>query len=642
MIERNLSHDCYVNDSKYDNLPGIDYKVIEYDIYEGKGDDKRVVDKKTCKYVQLPEQKKGIIPRILQALLKQRKVTRKKMEYDTLTTKDETIYIGLIQEKEDNYVITDVEKGTSQTIAKNMVVKKEATYDPFEQAVLDALQLAYKVTANSLYGQIGSRTSPIYLKDIAACTTATGRERIMHAKQFVEDAYGTDVIYGDTDSIFCRFNVVDEHGNKLKGLEGLAKAIEMGQAASAAINKILPAPQNLEYEKTFYPFIIFSKKRYVGNLYEDDAYKKPKQKSMGIALKRRDYAPIVKKIYGGIINILLNETNLQKSVEFLETELKRLVNNEYPLEDLIISKTLKSNYKNPASIAHKVLADRMTLRDPGNKPQVNDRIPYVYVQIPPNVEVKLQGDRIEHPEYIRENNLTPDYQFYITNQLLKPICQLYALCVEQLPNYAYPPSYWIQMDEELKHHKNYGDERKRINRIQALREKEVESLLFEKFIVRKTKKRVAVEKETKKTKIPKHTLTDVSPLLSFQVAEVINEKTTKCFTASCNFNSTEFTETIQKKGYNKTQACQTLLRTVLKKIITEHNEFITTSGLRIEIKDTRFRNILKKSIDEYDQLYTNIEKATQEGDIEALQNYQEMERSLVIAQMLFNYKYQFV
>ena len=64
--------------------------------------------------------------------------------------------------------------------------------------------------------------------------------------------------------------------------------------------------------------------------------------------------------------------------------------------------------------------------------------------------------------------------------------------------------------------------------------------------------------------------------------------------------------------------------------------------MRIEIKDTRFRNILKKSIDEYDQLYTNIEKATQEGDIEALQNYQEMERSLVIAQMLFNYKYQFV
>jgi len=988
MIERNLSHDCYVNDSKYDNLPGIDYKVIEYDIYEGKGDDKHVVDKKTCKFVQLPEQKKGIIPRILQALLKQRKVTRKKMEYETLTTEDGTIYIGLIQEKEDSYVITDVEKGTSQTIAKNMVVKKEATYDPFEQAVLDALQLAYKVTANSLYGQIGSRTSPIYLKDIAACTTATGRERIMHAKQFVEDEFQAEVIYGDsvtsytpvyvrtadgvidvctieslaekygnstwipcmedgkqtkeacelhqietwtdkgwtslnrvirhalaphkkivrvlthtgvvdvtddhslldscgnpvtskevsmgssllhhpypeckqdnqtfteaqaevmgfffgdgscgyydcesgkkaswalnnsnetilnkyldlcskaypqfswvimrtkessgvdkisprcdnkygnlvkfiqmyrsmmydknskiipqeifnaplnvkqafwrglydsdgdkdvngytridqksmlsashiarlafylgykvsintrndkqdifritltnksqrkdpyaikkmyeipyegyvydlttenhhfaagvgelivhnTDSIFCRFNVVDEYGNKLKGLEGLSKAIEKGQKASIAINKILPAPQNLEYEKTFYPFIIFSKKRYVGNLYEDDAYKKPKQKSMGIALKRRDYAPIVKKIYGGIINILLNETNLQKSVQFLETELTRLVNNEYPLEDLIISKTLKSNYKNPASIAHKVLADRMTLRDPGNKPQVNDRIPYVYVQTPPNVEVKLQGDRIEHPEYIRENNLTPDYQFYITNQLLKPICQLYALCVEQLPNYAYPPSYWIQMDEELKHHKNYGDERKRINRIQALREKEVESLLFEKFIVRKTKKRVAVEKETKKTKIPKHTLTDQSPLLSFQVTEVSNE-TTKCFTASCNFNSTEFTETIQKKGYNKTQACQTLLRTVLNKIITEHKEIITTSGVRIEIKDTRFRNILKKSIDEYDQLYTNIEKATQEGDIEALQNYQEMERSLVIAQMLFNYKYQFV
>lgn len=641
MIERNLSHDCYVYDSKYDNLPDIDYKVIEYDIYEGKGDDKHVVDKKTCKFVQLPEEKKGIIPRILQALLKQRKVTRKKMEYETLTTKDGKTYIGLIQDKEDVYIVNDVEKGTSESVSKDNIIDKKSTYDPFEQAVLDALQLAYKVTANSLYGQIGSRTSPIYLKDIAACTTATGRERIMHAKKFVENTYGAEVIYGDTDSIFCRFKVADENGNKLKGLEGLAKAIEMGQKASNAINKILPAPQNLEYEKTFYPFIIFSKKRYVGNLYEDNAYKKPKQKSMGIALKRRDYAPIVKKIYGGIINILLNETNLQKSVQFLETELSRLVNNEYPIEDLIISKTLKSNYKNPASIAHKVLADRMTVRDPGNKPQVNDRIPYVYVQTPPNVEVKLQGDRIEHPEYIRDNGLIPDYQFYITNQLLKPICQLYALCVEQLPNYSYPPSYWIQMDEELKYHKNYGDERKRMNRIQALREKEVENLLFEKFIVRKTKKRVAVEKEAKKTKIPKHILTEESPVLCFQVSEVNNE-TKKCFTASCSFHSTAFEETIPKKGYNKTQACQTLLRNILKKIITEHKEFITEKGLRIEIKDTRFKNILKKSIDEYDQLYANIEKATQEGDIEALQTYQEMERNLIIAQMLFNYKYQFV
>ena len=72
------------------------------------------------------------------------------------------------------------------------------TYNKFEKDVFDALQAAYKVTANSLYGQIGAKTSPIYLKEIAACTTATGREMIMLAKEYVETNYNADVIYGDS------------------------------------------------------------------------------------------------------------------------------------------------------------------------------------------------------------------------------------------------------------------------------------------------------------------------------------------------------------------------------------------------------------------------------------------------------------
>ena len=47
--------------------------------------------------------------------------------------------------------------------------------DSFKKSIYDGLQLAYKVTANSLYGQIGSSVSPIYCKEIAASTTSTGR-----------------------------------------------------------------------------------------------------------------------------------------------------------------------------------------------------------------------------------------------------------------------------------------------------------------------------------------------------------------------------------------------------------------------------------------------------------------------------------
>ena len=54
---------------------------------------------------------------------------------------------------------------------------------------------------------------------------------------------------------------------------------------------------------------------------------------------------------------------------------------EVSFNKLEISKTVKGVYKNPTSIAHKVLADRMRDRDPGNAPAINDRVPYVYVDV---------------------------------------------------------------------------------------------------------------------------------------------------------------------------------------------------------------------------------------------------------------------
>ena len=138
----------------------------------------------------------------------------------------------------------------------------------------------------------------------------------------------------------------------------------------------LKKPQDLEYEKVFYPFIIFSKKRYVGNKYELDPTKF-KQTSMGIVLKRRDNAPILKQIYGGIIDTILNKSNIEDAKEYYKNEVKNYLMVMLILK-LIITKSIKANYANPTTIAHKVLADRMGERDPGNKPQSNDRIPYCY------------------------------------------------------------------------------------------------------------------------------------------------------------------------------------------------------------------------------------------------------------------------
>jgi DNA polymerase delta subunit 1 len=479
MISNNLSHDCYLMDEKYRVAdPNIEYKNIYYDIYEGKGDKKKKVGEKECTFVQYKDGRKGIIADILDMLLIERKNTRKKIEYKTIKDSKNT-YTGFCTDKGDVYNILNIDTGENYNIQKDTVLSIEDTYNSFEQDVLDSRQIAYKITANSLYGQIGARTSSIYLKEIAACTTATGREMIMLAKKFVEDNYGADVIYGDTDSIFCKFPLKDEEGNIVLGKDALPYAIKMGKIVEKEIAKIMPKPQKLNYEKSLYPFILLSKKRYVGNLYETDV-NSYKQKSMGIVLKRRDNAHIVKKVYGGVIDIILKKQDLAASIEFLNEELKDLVEGKTSIQELVITKSIKASYKDPSKIAHKVLADRIGARDPGNRPCVNERIPFVYIKT--NNPNSLQGDRIENPEYIVENNLTPDYLHYITNQIMKPILQLYALCIEQLPGYEKDEEYWQNVDNDLQTKPMYQNIIRRKNRLDNLKLLAVKELLFDKYI----------------------------------------------------------------------------------------------------------------------------------------------------------------
>lgn len=108
--------------------------------------------------------------------------------------------------------------------------------------------------------------------------------------------------------------------------------------------------------------------------------------------------------------------------------LNKIFLNKYDIDKYIVTKTLREKYANRTSIVHAVLADRMAQRDPGNRPMPNDRIPYVYIQM--DHEVELQGERVEHPDYVIKNDLKLDHLFYITNQIMKPCIQFLELLVE--------------------------------------------------------------------------------------------------------------------------------------------------------------------------------------------------------------------
>ena len=491
MISENLSHDSiiledneatkkYLGDEGIEELKKIGYGYVDitHDVYKWinpkiKSKGKEKVGQKTCRFVQPGDGSKSIIPNILKKLLKARKDTRKKIKFITVNYYDEDgneqKYSGLIDKNGENVIIKDKE------ITKDKIISMKDTYNDFEKSVYDGLQLAFKVTANSLYGQIGATTSSIYLKDIAASTTAVGRMLLHLARDKTKEYFKTaDIVYGDTDSIFINFNPTDKDGKKLTNREALIKSIDMGVEVEKYIQQFLKPPHKLEYEKTFWPFILFSKKRYIGNKYEfktgENDYK---QTSMGVVSKRRDNAPIVKDVYCGVIDILMKKRDLDLSIHYLQGELNKLLDGKFPLKKLIITKSLRGYYKNPDTIAHKVLADRMGVRDPGNKPSSNDRIPYVYINVGKNVD--RQGDRIEHPDFIVENNLKPDYLFYITNQIMKPVVQIYSLGVELLKGYKHEENYY---DNQYKYLLKSKTPEKAAEKIQDMRNDDAGKIVF--------------------------------------------------------------------------------------------------------------------------------------------------------------------
>jgi DNA polymerase elongation subunit (family B) len=286
-----------------------------------------------------------------------------------------------------------------------------------------------------------------------------------------------NMIVHNTDSVFFTFNLKTPEGEDIRGHKALEITIELAKEAGHMASKFLKKPHDLEYEKTFMPFCLLSKKRYVGMLYENDP-DKGTRKSMGIVLKRRDNAPIVKDVYGGIIDILMKEKNIQKAVEFLQTSLQNIIEEKYPMEKLIITKSLRSNYKNPQQIAHKVLADRMGKRDPGNKPSSGDRIPFVYIET--KNKNCLQGEKIEHPEYILKNKIRPNYSFYITNQIMKPVQQVFALVLEDIDAFKRKKRNFQMQVDTLKN--TIDDADKLSAKIDDLRHKEVKLLLFDKYL----------------------------------------------------------------------------------------------------------------------------------------------------------------
>lgn len=293
--------------------------------------------------------------------------------------------------------------------AKNQLKSEK---DPFRKKVLDGKQLALKISANSVYGFTGATVGKLPCLQISSSVTAFGREMILKTKKHVEGNYNIKngykhnavVVYGDTDSVMIKF-----------GTDDLKESMALGDQAAKEISKIFKDPINLEFEKCYFPYLLINKKRYAGLYWTNpDKYDKLDQK--GLASVRRDSCPLVSLVMNKMLKNILIDRDVEKGLEYLDTVIKSVLKNNIDISKLIISKALAPNYTNPQP--HAILAQKIAKRE-GSGPQVGDRVDYVIV----GGNTKLY-DRAEDPLYVLENNIPIDSKYYLNQQLKNPIVSI--------------------------------------------------------------------------------------------------------------------------------------------------------------------------------------------------------------------------
>lgn len=130
------------------------------------------------RYYRFLKEPRGVLPTIIQNLLDARKHTRK---------------VDMVA----------CYKKIDELKADGGDHKKEISELNSLLSVLDKRQLAYKVSANSIYGIMGVRKGKIPFMPGAMCTTYMGRVNIDIVANVVVNKYKGELIYGDTDCLIA-------------------------------------------------------------------------------------------------------------------------------------------------------------------------------------------------------------------------------------------------------------------------------------------------------------------------------------------------------------------------------------------------------------------------------------------------------
>lgn len=296
--------------------------------------------------------------------------------------------------------------------AKKLMAAAEGT--PME-AVYNGQQLAYKISMNSIYGFTGASKGMLPLVAIASTVTMRGRQMIEQTKNYVEEHFpGAKVRYGDTDSVMVEFDVQGR-----KGQEAIDYSWTLGERASEECSRLFKAPNDLELEKVYCPYFLYSKKRYAAKMYEKKGsqvvFKKIDVK--GLQVVRRDTCAYVRGVLKELLNRVLNSEDPRPAIEYARESARQLLKGKVDPKDLTMSKQLGAEYK--TRVPHVEVRNKIRERAPGSEPQNGDRVAFLVTKGP-----GLLCDKAEDPAWVTEKNIPIDYVYYFEHQMSKPVCDL--------------------------------------------------------------------------------------------------------------------------------------------------------------------------------------------------------------------------
>jgi DNA polymerase delta subunit 1 len=248
----------------------------------------------------------------------------------------------------------------------------------------------------------------------------------MRTKEYVQTHYtvdngypaDADVVYGDTDSVMIKF-----------GAGTVAETMPLAEKAAEEVSKIFPNPILLEFEKVYWPYLLMNKKRYAGLLWTN-AEKYDYMDCKGLETVRRDNCMLVRQMIDTCLRKILIERNVKAAIDHAKDTISDLLQNKMDISLLVITKSLAKSadddgYK--AKQAHVELAMRMKKRDPGTAPQMGDRVPYVICQAAKGVPAY---EKSEDPVFVLDNNLPVDVEYYLHNQLSKPLLRIFEPIID--------------------------------------------------------------------------------------------------------------------------------------------------------------------------------------------------------------------